>query len=64
MLIGVMVPLWTAKNVTSWHLPFWERDPLRKNGNSFPIYVSIHNIPSTLPFLAHHEKGYAPSSVP
>src|SRR6266702_1523911 len=34
MLIGVTVPLWTAKNVTSWHLPFWERDPLRKNGNS------------------------------
>src|SRR6266702_6690146 len=33
MLIRVTVSLWTAKNITSWHLPFWERDPLRKNGN-------------------------------
>src|SRR6266702_6140748 len=28
------VSLWTAKNIMSWHLPFWERDPLQKNGNS------------------------------
>src|SRR6266702_1123821 len=25
MLIGVTVLLWKAKNVTSWHLPFWGR---------------------------------------
>src|SRR6266702_131322 len=46
MLIGVMVSLWTAKNVTSWHLPFWECDPLQKNGNCRchrhrPVIVTI-----------------------
>src|SRR6266702_7758518 len=40
MLIGVTVPLWTAKNVTSWHLPFWERDPLRKSGNCCSVCVT------------------------
>ena len=35
-----------------------------KSTTSFPTYVSILNIPSTLPFLARHEKGHAPSSVP
>ena len=33
-LIGVTVSLWTAKNVTSWHLPFWESDSVRKSRNS------------------------------
>src|SRR6266702_1827594 len=40
MLIGVTVSLWTAKNVTSWHLPFWERDPLRKNDNYETVTVT------------------------
>src|SRR6266702_3036535 len=34
MLIGVTVSLWTAKNVTSWHLPFWESDSMQKSRNS------------------------------
>src|SRR6266702_1503026 len=34
MLIGVTVLLWTAKNVTSWHLPFWGSDTLRNSRNS------------------------------
>src|SRR6266702_5611814 len=28
------VSLWTAKNVRSWHLPFWGGDTLRNSRNS------------------------------
>src|SRR6266702_1739129 len=41
MLIGVTVSLWTAKNVTSWHLPFLGGDTLRNSRNSqIPLVTS------------------------
>ena len=42
MLIRVMVSLWTAKNITSWHLPFLGSDTLQNSRNCQQLWATSH----------------------